>query len=116
LREKGRCAVKAYALLRLLGCTVLLAPAAAAVARVVPIKEDPSARITAYHRVPPEAVAGLTGLPLQNKVVRYPTEYAPRQHDIRYPWYVYAECDNRLILSPQMLTPASASLQINCRR
>jgi hypothetical protein len=87
-----------------------------AVARVVPIKEDPTAQITAYHRVPPDEVEGLTGLPLRNKVIRHQTEYAPHEHDIRHDWFVYAECDHRLILSPQVLTPNSAPLQINCRR
>ena len=92
----------------------MLAFAAPALGRVVPIKEDPDVEITAYRRVPPDAIEGLTGQRLRNKVLRYQREFAPREHDIVFDWYVFAECDGRLILRPQLLTPNKTQLRIEC--
>jgi hypothetical protein len=64
--------------------------------------------------VPPEEVEGLRGSQLRDKVLRYPREYAPRWLDITYDWFVYAECDRRLILRPQVLTAATTYLPLSC--
>jgi hypothetical protein len=102
---------------RSLVCGSLLVFAAPGLARVVPIKEDPNARTTAFRRVPPDVARGLSGQRLRDKVLRYALEYAPDNDlDIRYNWYVYPECDGRLILEHQVLTPSMQRLQISCGR
>lgn len=108
--------VRALPWFRATVCGALLAFAAPGLARVVQIKEDQNARITRFRMVPPEEIEGLRGERLRAKVTRYTRIIAPMPREVTVEWLVFAECDERLIMTPQPLTPGMTSLQISCTR